>query len=384
MKNRIWPSIGIVFFAYVFVSCVPDDNILATLLHETEAAWTIQATYTQYPTYTPRPAVIKEITRIVVLTETITPTLTPTEIPSDVWLSYGPDGGEELMIEALAFDPRTPSTVYAGAFPDGFFKSVNGGLDWRRSDIGNPVLPAWIRALLIDPLTPDTVFACTHDGIYKSWDGGEEWFRSTERGCSSFAVDPTMPSTFYACSGSSILKSTDSGKLWKSISADIPKGLDLDTLAVDPGTPDTLYVGGSYWGCGGACSTGEILKSTNGGKEWQVMKFGFADSNYISIVVDPVTPTTVYAAMRGGVYKSTNAGNDWILINTGLTDTDVRPLLIDPSNPDVLFAGTEGGGVCRSTNGGRTWTPFNDGMPPKIHVYSLAADFTVCSLCRHG
>ena len=79
-----------------------------------------------------------------------------------------------------------------------------------------------------------------------------------------------------------------------------------------------------------------------------------------------------------------DAGKDWFLTNMGLTDTDVRPLLIDPSNHAVLFVGTEGGGVFRSINGGKTWTPFNNGMPPRTHVYSLAANFTASSIFYAG
>ena len=40
-----------------------------------------------------------------------------------------------------------------------------------------------------------------------------------------------------------------------------------------------------------------------------------------------------------------------------LTDQDVRCLAADPLNPHVIYAGTQGQGVLRSSDGGKTWRP---------------------------
>src|SRR5689334_17161264 len=45
------------------------------------------------------------------------------------WTSNGPYGG---IIETLAIDPTTPSTIYAGTYRGGLFKSTNGGETWNR------------------------------------------------------------------------------------------------------------------------------------------------------------------------------------------------------------------------------------------------------------
>ena len=52
------------------------------------------------------------------------------------------------------------------------------------------------------------------------------------------------------------------------------------------------------------------------------------------------------------MFKSTNGGATWSAVNTGLTDTYVNALAIDPATPATLYAGTWGGGVFKSTNGG--------------------------------
>jgi hypothetical protein len=41
------------------------------------------------------------------------------------WTSNGPEGGR---ISALAIDPTTPSTLYAGTPGQGVYKSTDGGL----------------------------------------------------------------------------------------------------------------------------------------------------------------------------------------------------------------------------------------------------------------
>jgi photosystem II stability/assembly factor-like uncharacterized protein len=52
-----------------------------------------------------------------------------------------------------------------------------------------------------------------------------------------------------------------------------------------------------------------------------------------ALAIDPATPTTLYAATRGGVFKSTTGGSSWSAVNTGLTNTSVGPLAIDPATP---------------------------------------------------
>src|SRR6202162_4411892 len=86
-----------------------------------------------------------------------------------------------------------------------------------------------------------------------------------------------------------------------------------------------------------------------------------------ALAIDPANPATLYAGTAGGgVSKSTNGGGSWKSVNNGLTSTIVTALAIDPSAPATLYAGTyggtEGGGVFKSTNGGESWTAINTGL----------------------
>ncbi len=66
------------------------------------------------------------------------------------------DGGS---IYALAIDPQTPSTLYAGTYGGGLFKSENAGASWNESNSGLTNL--FIKTLAINPQIPTTLYAGT-------------------------------------------------------------------------------------------------------------------------------------------------------------------------------------------------------------------------------
>ncbi len=88
-----------------------------------------------------------------------------------VWTTGGPYGGE---IYALAIDPASPATLYAGAWMGGVFKSTNSGTTWT---VANTGLTDWqVNALAIDPATPRTLYVGTDDGgVFKSTNAGDTW-----------------------------------------------------------------------------------------------------------------------------------------------------------------------------------------------------------------
>jgi hypothetical protein len=84
----------------------------------------------------------------------------------NVWTSIGPEGGR---INALAVDPVTPTTLYAGTW-SGVFKSTDGGGDWSAVNTGLNATD--VCALAISPATqgtlspPGTLYAGTYDGVF--------------------------------------------------------------------------------------------------------------------------------------------------------------------------------------------------------------------------
>ena len=66
----------------------------------------------------------------------------------------------------------------------------------------------------------------------------------------------------------------------------------------------------------------------------------------LALAINPQTPAIIYAGTDvGGVFKSTDSGTSWSAINNGLTNPYVWALAIDPQTPAIIYAGTDGGGV---------------------------------------
>src|SRR5438046_2707143 len=75
----------------------------------------------------------------------------------------GPPGGP---IGALAIDPSSRTTLYAGTRYGGVFKSTNGGTSWAAVNSG--LTYSSVQAVAIDPATPATLYAGTGGGVFKS------------------------------------------------------------------------------------------------------------------------------------------------------------------------------------------------------------------------
>src|SRR5437867_4925246 len=113
----------------------------------------------------------------------------------NVWTSNGPGGGTVL---ALAIDPATPSSVYAGTNRGGVFKSTNGGTSWTAVNTGLP-FNTIAQALAIDPVNTATLYVGTTAGVFKSTNGGASWTVSLTSGdVRALVIDPMTPSILYA------------------------------------------------------------------------------------------------------------------------------------------------------------------------------------------
>lgn len=102
---------------------------------------------------------------------------------------------ENENIVQLVFDPLNPNTIYGRVGYYGLFKSLDGGSNWQILDDGprswtsSSISPSDIT---VDPLTPTTLYGIGGNpgsfssyGLYKSTDGGLNWFFLND-GFSSF------------------------------------------------------------------------------------------------------------------------------------------------------------------------------------------------------
>ncbi len=205
-------------------------------------------------------------------------------------------------------------------------------------------------------------------------------------GCSG---SPGRPNEYYfGATGGGLWKTTDGGNEWFPVTDGKISSSSIGAVAVAETNPDIVYIGGGETQLRGSITQGDgVYKTTDGGKTWRHL--GLKETQAISrIRVHPTDPNIVYVAALGhpygdneerGVFKSTDGGNTWKKVLYVSPKAGAADLIIDRTNPNVIYASTwqvyrkawkmwGGGpdcGLWKSENGGETWTELtnNPGMP---------------------
>lgn len=145
-----------------------------------------------------------------------------------------------------------------------------------------------------------------------------------------------------------------------------PEGGTVNAMVVDPVTPTTLYAG----------TLSGVFRSTTGGGTWSAVNSGLSDLSVFSLAIDPVIPTRLYAGTASTIFRSDNGGETWSApANSGLPPDYVNALTIakaTATTPTTLYAGTFRG-VFMSTDGGASWIDTSNGLANK-YVVALVVD----------
>ena len=81
-----------------------------------------------------------------------------------------------------------------------------------------------------------------------------------------------------------------------------------------------------------------------------------------ALLLDPSTPSTIYAATARGLYRSIDSGANWEPRNRGLEGHSILALAVDPSSPARFTPRRDGGGVYKNPDGGHVWAAANFGL----------------------
>lgn len=200
---------------------------------------------------------------------------------------------------------------------------------------------------------------------------------------------PGDPTTYYAATASGgVWKSTDGGYQWFPIFDDAPVS-SIGSIAVAPSDPNVVYVGSGEANIRGNVAAGNgIYVSKDAGKTWS---HAWKQEGQIgTVTVHPTNPDIAFAAVLGrafgpnperGVYRTTDGGKTWVRVLFQDVNTGASDVAIDRTNPRVIFAGFwqarrypwdlqsggPGSGLWVSRDGGETWTRLaGNGLPPGI------------------
>ncbi len=288
----------------------------------------------------------------------------------DTWQTVDNGIPTGAVVEILAVHPITPTIVYAGLDGGRVYKTVDGGANWTATsaNFGH----AWWSVLEVDPHAPKRMYASGwHIGnfIARSLDGGESW-ESMNLGPSDLSsldieFHPTISGTMYAQTNYGVYSSTNAGETWGDQLPMAPEYQEVRSFLLHPQTGLPYYMGH----IGKA-----ILRSDNGGIDWQVRNHGLTGLTPHEVAPSPADPRYIYlGADAAGGFVSNNGGQSWLAVDGPDRGISVAA---DPHSPTVAYLGARRD-VYKTTDGGQNWTPHElPGLPNdnEMRVHAIAID----------
>ncbi len=261
-----------------------------------------------------------------------------------------------VHVESLAIDPRTANTIYAGTWylP---YKSTDGGQSWR--SIKNGIIDdSDIFAIDIDPRDPNHVIASACSGIYETQNGGDKWDKvqgipSQSRRTRAIVQHPSIPGLVFAGTTEGFWLSNRGGAdgSWMVTTS---RQLEVNSIAIHPSRPQTIYIGTNNYG---------VMVSNDGGKNFAPTNGGYSGRFANVIMADRETPNRIYAATintttgGGFLFVSTDNGETWRPSMRSMPSRLITyAILQDARDANLIYLGTNLG-VYRSVDRGTSWAP---------------------------
>jgi photosystem II stability/assembly factor-like uncharacterized protein len=260
------------------------------------------------------------------------------------WRMIGPHRASRT--KAAVGIPDQPNVFYIGVVNGGVWKSTDYGRTWNPIFDDQPT--GSIGAIGISPANPNIIYVGSGEGLQR----------------------PDLST------GDGIYKSTDAGKTWTHLG--LRDGQQIPQIVVDARNPNRLFVAVMGHPYGPNAERG-IFRSLDGGTSFQKVLYKDENTGGIDVVLDPVDPNIVYAALwesrqgpwengqfsgpGSGLFKSTDGGTSWKQIGKGLPTFEQDGLgrigiTVAPTMPSRMFAtvgATRGAGLYRSDDAGENW-----------------------------
>jgi hypothetical protein len=320
---------------------------------------------------------------------------------TDAGQSWTPKMHDEasLAIGALALDPNSSQTVYAGTgepvhllsgstveppgSPDlawfyegvGVYKSTNGGDTWA---LTGAIDNDFIYRIAVDPNDSSNVLCAGYSstvgtgGLSRSTNGGTSWTTVAIGIFTDVLFDPNNPGRAYAGQiGGGVLKSSDSGATWSARNTGLPATTSIArvSLAIAGANSNVLYAKIENASGGGLLNVFRTASAAEAPGGWTAVTNPGIDSSYVwwcsTIAVDPTDATgNIVWAGGVGLARSQNGGGAWTNVG-GAIHSDQQSMVFHPSNSNVVFASNDGGVFRGTLVGGPVsvqWTKISTGL----------------------
>lgn len=170
---------------------------------------------------------------------------------SEWFLPYSPRDG---CVRSFATHAHSPGLIYAAIEVGGVLKSTDDGMTWESltggftggfAD-GEKGTSLDVHSIAVRPDDAQTLFAATHNGVYRTQDGGETWTHLSHGYTRGVVMPFDSPDTVIATPGngpdspSRVIISHDAGDNWEDVN--VPKTeTTIDFLILHPNLPDVLF-----------------------------------------------------------------------------------------------------------------------------------------------
>ncbi|MCF6366209.1 MAG: T9SS type A sorting domain-containing protein [Bacteroidales bacterium] len=273
---------------------------------------------------------------------------------SDYYFRIGGDGFECL------WHTENPDLMLGSIYYNKFYRSSNGGSSWALTTGITTDDGPFISKLSVSKEEPNTVFAVSNSGVYKSINFGQSWNKKIIS--TNWAIDGTVASAH--------------------------------NVEVSPANGKIVWAGG-----GMATDYGlQMQVSTDYGNSFTALPdYNIVDMNaYISgIATHPIDKNTAYVLFslsdKPKILRTTDLGQTWTDISgfgtgnestNGFPDVVTHCLLVMPHEPNTIWAGTDIG-LFESTDNGVSWHIANNGLPP-VSIYDMHISGNQVVVATHG
>lgn len=294
-----------------------------------------------------------------------------TNLPFDtVWKSTNPGAGGAFGVVGAG-----PSgVIIVGADLAGAYRSLDRGQTWDLIGSYRGLTSTHVCGLGFDPADASIIYIGTEHGLFRSADTGSSLIKVINDGyITDIIVDSSNSSLVYAAYHSKynladgqVYKSLDNGFTWVQISTDLPYGIHILKILVNPNDPDVLYLlsGETDYASGQRVA----YRSDDGGIHWT--QIGSSLGEVKDIKIDKSNPSVLYLSTYlvepdkfGYLHRSEDNGNNWteVVHRTGY-------IWLDPDDPGFIrlielefqYPGGSRSGVWASSDSGITWYRLSD------------------------
>lgn len=265
-------------------------------------------------------------------------------------------GFEDGIIDSIYGCAQHPERVYVGVTHNGLYRTEDGGRRWAK------VLDGDIRSVTVDPSSDDVVYAGVEPvGLYRSEDRGESWKELTSL--------QALPE--------------EARKNWSFPQP--PHQGHIRNIFVHPDDPKVIYL---------CIEHGGIVRSFDRGERWEDVSKGIDYLDIHVILNLPRRFDRYYVATARGFFTSDEPAKGWIRAETGLTRDYFHDFLFLPAertgqNPTMLVATADKSpgfwrreargaraALFKSVDCARSWQRIGRGIPEDLDpmVWALVHD----------